>query len=72
MAQTVAFCFFAEALSDRNAAFKKYLAFVDGAGTKTFGELVETAGLTPPYRKGALIEPATVINDWLKDKLKGI
>lgn len=72
MAQTVAFCFFAEALSDRNAAFKKYLAFVDGAGTKTFGELVETAGLTPPYHKGALIEPATVINDWLKDKLKGI
>ena len=72
MAQTVAFCFFAEALRDRKEAFKKYLSFVDGAGTKTFGELVETAGLTPPYYKGALIEPATVINDWLQDKLKGI
>ncbi len=72
MAQTVAFCFFAEALRDRKEAFKKYLSFVDGAGTKTFRELVETAGLTPPYYKGALIEPATVINDWLQDKLKGI
>lgn len=65
MAQTVAFCFFAEALTDRNAAFKKYLAFVDGAGTMTFEQLVRCAGLRLPYEKGALYDTAEKISKWL-------
>lgn len=72
MAQTVAFCFFAEAIRDRKAAFKKYLAFVDGAGTKTFQELVKTAGLTPPYQEGALRDTAKVIKKWLDEKIKNV
>lgn len=65
MAGTVAFCFFAESLKDRKTAFKKYLAFVDGAGTKTFDELVRGAGLKPPYEKGCLKETAETIKNWL-------
>ena len=72
MAQTVAFSFFAESLSNREATFKKYLAFVDGAGTKTFEDLVKSAGLTPPYYKGALKETALVVKEWLKEKIKNI
>ncbi len=72
MAQTVAFCFFAEALADRDIAFKKYLAFVDGAGTKTFDDLVRDAGITPPYEVGCLEKTAKVIKCWLDEKIKNV
>ena len=72
MAQTVAFCFFAEAISDRTAAFNKYLAFVDGAGTKTFEALVKGAGLTPPYEAGCLENTAKVIKSWLDEKIQNV
>lgn len=72
MAQTVAFCFFAEALADREAAFQKYLAFVDGAGTMTFEQLVRTAGLKPPYEEGALPETAKIIKSWLDEQIKNV
>ncbi len=70
MAGTVAFCFFAEALSDRAAAFKKYLSFVDGAGTKTFDALVRDAGMTPPYEAGCLKKTAETIEKWLAEQIK--
>ena len=54
MAQAVAFGFFAESLEDYKKALDKYFKFVDGAGTKTFAELVTTAGLLIPYEKGNL------------------
>lgn len=65
MAQTVAFQFFAESLSDWQTAFNKYLAFVDGAGTKTFEELVKGADMSLPYEKGCLKETAETITNWL-------
>lgn len=65
MAQTVAFQFFAESLSDWQTAFNKYLAFVDGAGTKTFEELVVGADMSLPYEEGCLKETAEVITNWL-------
>ncbi len=65
MAQTVAFQFFAESLGDWKTAFKKYLAFVDGAGTKTFEELVKGADMSLPYEKGCLKDTAETITDWL-------
>ena len=61
MAQTVAFQFFAESLIDWQKAFDKYLAFVDGAGTKTFEELVLSANLKLPYEDGVLSEVAATI-----------
>ena len=65
MAQTVAFQFFAESLSDWKTAFNKYLAFVDGAGTKTFEELVVGADMSLPYEKGCLKDTAETITNWL-------
>ncbi|MBO5852303.1 MAG: M3 family oligoendopeptidase [Clostridia bacterium] len=66
MAQTVAFQFFAESLYDWQKAFNKYLAFVKGAGTKTFEELVLSADLKLPYEKNALENVAKTITDWLE------
>ncbi len=68
MAQTVAFCFFSQFLENEQKAFDKYLAFVDGAGTKTFDELVRTAGLIPPYEKDCLKNTAKTINEWLSEQ----
>lgn len=67
MAQTVAFQFYAESLEDWSGAFEKYLAFVDGAGTKTFEELVEGAGLTMPYKDGCLSSVAQNIISYLEN-----
>ncbi len=67
MAQTVAFQFFAESLKDWKKAFGKYLAFVDGAGTKTFEELVKGADMSLPYEKGCLKDTAETITEWLSE-----
>ena len=65
MAQTVAFQFFAESLKDWQTAFDKYLAFINGAGTKTFEDLVKDAELSLPYEEGTLKETAKIITEWL-------
>ena len=70
MAQTVAFCFFAESLEDYSKAKEKYFKFIDGAGTKTFAELVTTAGLSLPYEKGNLKKTIDMIQKWLKTQEK--
>ena len=67
MAQTVAFQFFAESLKNWQTAFNKYLAFVEGAGTKTFEELVLSADLKLPYEEGILESVAKTITDHLEE-----
>ena len=66
MAQTIAFEFFLLANKDRAAAWKKYLAFVDKAGTATFEQIVEGAGLVLPYEDGAIESIAEELKAWLK------
>ena len=66
MAQTVAFQFWCEMLADRETAWKKYLAFVDLGGTRTFEELVRGAGLRVPYEEGCLADTAARIDAWLE------
>ena len=70
MAQTVAFCFFAESLEDYSKAKEKYFKFIDGAGTKTIAELITTAGLSLPYEKGNLKKTIDMIQKWLKTQEK--
>ena len=70
MAQAVAFGFFAESLEDYKKALDRYFKFVDGAGTKTFEELVTTAGLPIPYQKGNLKKTVQVVKEWLKTQEK--
>lgn len=65
MAQTVAFQLWTLSLKDKDAAWKKYLAFVDAAGTKTFAELCHGAGLRVPYEQGTIRDIGAGIRDWL-------
>ena len=67
MAQTVAFQFYAESIKDWKKAFNKYLAFVNGAGTKTFEELVKGADMSLPYEKGCLASTAQTITEKLTE-----
>ena len=66
MAQTVAFQIWTLSLKDRAAAWKKYLAFVDAAGTKTFAQLCRDAGLRIPYEPGTVRDIGAGISEWLK------
>ncbi|MBQ3216827.1 MAG: M3 family oligoendopeptidase [Oscillospiraceae bacterium] len=65
MAGTVAFQLWTLSMKDRQAAWKKYLAFVDAAGTKTFAELCLGAGLQIPYEEGAIKSIGEGIRDWM-------
>ncbi len=65
MAQTVAFQIWTLSMTDREAAWKKYLAFVDAAGTKTFADLCTSAGLRVPYEEGTIRDIGAGIRDWL-------
>ena len=65
MAGTVAFQLWTLSMKDRQAAWKKYLAFVDAAGTKTFAELCHGAGLQIPYEEGAIKSIGEGIRNWM-------
>ena len=66
MAGTMALQFWMAAMKDRADAWRRYLAFVDAGGTKTFVELVQAAGLKLPYAPGAIGEVARAAADWLE------
>lgn len=65
MAQTVAFQFWMEFLEDRQAAWEKYLAFVDKGGTETFDALVRGSGLKVPYEPGCIRAIGERVSGWL-------
>ena len=74
LAQAVALQFWARMQKDRKKAWENYLALVKKAGTMTFTQLVETAGLETPFGDKGLADVAKVANDFLaefdKNKLK--
>lgn len=65
MAQTVAFDFWTASLKDYAGTWKRYLTFVDFGGTKTFADLVRSAGFAVPYEPGAIQAIAKDIDTWL-------
>ena len=67
MAQTIAFQLWTLSMTDREAAWQKYLAFVDAAGTKTFADLCISAGLRVPYEEGTVRDIGAGIRDWLAE-----
>ena len=67
MAQTVAFQFWNLSRENYAEAWKRYLTFVDKAGTATFAELVESAGLKVPYHAGCIKEIGESISRWLEE-----
>lgn len=66
MAQTVAFQFWNLSQENYAEAWKRYMTFVDKAGTQTFAELVESAGLKVPYYAGCIKEIGESISKWLE------
>lgn len=67
MAQTVAFQFWNLSRENYAEAWKRYMTFVDKAGTATFAELVESAGLKVPYNAGCIKEIGESISRWLEE-----
>ena len=67
MAQTVAFQFWIASMKDWKDAWKRYLAFVDKGGTRTFEQLVRGAGLKVPYEPGCIKEIGTAVSQWIRD-----
>ncbi len=65
MAQTVAFQFWIASRKNYKDAWARYLKFVDAGGTKTFEELVESAGLKLPYAKGCIKEIGNAISEMI-------
>jgi len=66
LAQIMALSFWSEAQEDFAAAWKKYHHLVSLAGTKTFVELVEIAGLPSPFVPENIREVAQVAAKWLE------
>ena len=66
MAQTVAFQFRNLSRENYTNAWQRYLTFVDKAGTATFAEPVESAGLKVPFRPGCIKEIGESISGWLE------
>ena len=67
MAQTVAFQFWNLSRENYAEAWKRYMTFVDKAGTATIAELVESAGLKVPYHAGCIKEIGESISRWLEE-----
>lgn len=67
MAQTVAFQFWNLSRENYAEAWKRYMTFVDKAGTAIFAELVESAGLKVPYHAGCIKEIGESISRWLEE-----
>ena len=66
LAQTVALEFWAIMQRSHSDAWKRYMKLVRKAGTQTFTELVETAGLDSPFDEKTLREVADCAVKWLE------
>lgn len=67
LAQTAALQIWMEALKDRKKAWKKYLDLVKLGGTKTFVDLMKSAGLQTPFEDGSLKKIARPVRKWLEE-----
>ena len=65
MAQAMAFQFWCLAMEDPAEAWRRYLAFVDLAGSRTFEDLVRSAHMRLPYDPGCMKDVAHRIRAWL-------
>jgi len=67
LAQTVSLRFWAMLQEDQETAWNAYMAYTRPAGTKTFRELVEIAGLESPFGEDSLRAICTAAAKWLDD-----
>ena len=67
LAQTAALQIWKEALENREKAWKKYFDLVKLGGTKTFVDLMESAGLQSPFEDGSIKKIAEPVRKWLNE-----
>lgn len=67
LAQTAALEFWVIMQSSHEEAWQRYMSLVRKAGTQTFTELIETAGLKSPFDEKALKEVAQSAEKWLDE-----
>lgn len=67
LAQTTALEFWLESEKDWKNAFSKYLAFVQAGGTKTYAELVKSAGLEYPMDEGCMKHLSSEVSSWFEN-----
>lgn len=65
LAQLCAFQFWKRSREDFASAWSDYLRLCQAGGSKSFLELVELAGLTSPFKDGAVESVISVIDGWL-------
>ncbi|GAY75860.1 oligoendopeptidase F [Sporolactobacillus inulinus] len=65
LAQVCAFEFWKKSQEDYDAAWKDYLNLCKQGGSKSFLELVKTAGLESPFKAGCVASVVTSVTDWL-------
>ena len=65
LAQTVALELWALLQKDKEAAWEKYMAYTKQGGSRTFTELLESAGLDTPFDEKCLREVCETASAWL-------
>lgn len=68
LATAVALQFFVAQMADPTDAWQRYLRLTRRAGTASYVELIETAGMQPPFAKGSLTGLAQTVAGWIADK----
>lgn len=66
LAQAMALQFWALIQRDSKAAWETYMVYTAQAGTKTFTQLIETAGLDSPFGDSCLRQVCTAAMKWLE------
>ena len=69
MAQVMSLQFFALANENREEAWKKYMAFVELGGTKTFTDLAHAVGLRSPLDEDCLKDVCAKTFEWTEEHL---
>ena len=66
LAQTVALEFWAMIRKDEKDAWKRYMAYTEQGGSRTFVDLLLNAGLTTPFDEACLREVCETATKWLE------
>ena len=66
LASVIALQFFVAQLKDPKDAWKRYLRMTRLAGTATYTEMAECAGMKVPFTKGSLTDLARTVADWIE------
>jgi len=70
LAQIIALSLWAQSQENSKAAWEKYMRLIRLAGTKTFLQLIEEAGLPTPFEAENVKIVGDAVNTWLAERYK--